>query len=159
MTQRCLLVLACAFVVAPCAPNAQTVVADFVIPEVAKTPYRYVSARPVDADGNPATDEWLLRYEQPPEAGPTESPWIWNQQYRVVAIRNGRLCIGPWFRPLIEPTEEATVELRRYPDGRDRFLVNMTLGLEELPPTEHTPGRPAQTYTRVRVVDLDVPGC
>lgn len=44
----------------------------------------YVDVRPVDADGNPATDEWLVFAPQ-------------TAEFRVVAIHASGVCFGDKF--------------------------------------------------------------
>jgi len=50
-----------------------------------------VTITPIDADGDPATEEWAVRQPATLVDGQFVEAW------RVVAIR-GRLCVGEWFR-------------------------------------------------------------
>lgn len=40
----------------------------------------------IDADGNPHTEEWAIESLE-------------THQWRVVAVRSGVICAGPWFTP------------------------------------------------------------
>lgn len=49
---------------------------------------------PLDTDGDATTDEYLIGPSERRPGGPDESGG-WDR--RVVAIRDGQLCFGPWF--------------------------------------------------------------
>jgi hypothetical protein len=71
-----------------------------------------VSATPVNADGNPATEEWLI-----------QSRDSLNPRYRVVAVRNGGLCVGEWFNPIPEGQFGTHPVLGRI-GNRDVLVIN-----------------------------------
>lgn len=77
-----LLFLALGLVWGLTAPIAAQQVAITVDP--AQLQMGYVDVRPVDADGNPATDEWLVYAPQ-------------TAQFRVIATQGARICSGETF--------------------------------------------------------------
>jgi hypothetical protein len=87
----------------------------------------------IDADGNPATQEWAIQY---------------NGQWRVAAIRSS-ICLGPWFDPRgippgvpFWPYSSPVVSIERL-GTRDVLTVT----------NAQAPGSP------VRVFSLDAPPC
>jgi hypothetical protein len=66
---------------------------------------------PVDTDGNPHTNEWVVQSAELPRLG----------QWRVVAERPGGLCIGEWFDPRESPASAITLVRE---GGRDKLLVS-----------------------------------
>ena len=98
-----------------------------------------VTPHMVETDGNPATEEWAIQG--------TFFGFSVNQggNWRVVAVRNGGLCVGEWFNP-----GAGTVALTRGVDGRSRLLVTETAYNWKVN------NIPQQT---ARVVLLDTPNC
>jgi len=148
------------------AAAAQTRSAEFTLPDdiYRDDVYRFVSVQPVEADGNPATGEWLIHEEPAVDDTPcvtlgrdnlpgvpcVRAPEpIMHQWYRVVSVRAGVLCRGAWFRASSIAYPDATMQLTRI-NGRDRFLI-----------TERRPiwwgDRGGQTV--LTVIDLDAPAC
>lgn len=91
-----------------------------------------VEAWPIDTDGHPETEEWLVRAPA--------TPFTFITTYRVVAVREDArdgLCIGDWFNPRAT-TPYAKIALMRL--GRvDKLRVD-------------EPGT-------LRIVSLDTPPC
>jgi hypothetical protein len=54
-----------------------------------------ITVQPVDADGDRATEEWLVTKMD-------------ERTFRVVAQRDGRYCVGEWFTPLPPNTRPFT---------------------------------------------------
>jgi hypothetical protein len=128
---------------------AQNVSVSFVIPRafINDLPWevidRSVTARPIDADGDPATGEWLLS---------NASDLATSRWFRVVAVRNGATCSGSWFRAWRVEFGTAAIDLAHV-NGRDRLLVNW------LQPVNWPVYSDTETVHGVTVVDLLVPAC
>lgn len=85
---RCALMLSVGLLCAASA-NAQTIERTIEVNEPA---WGLVDAMPVEADGDPATREWLVSF-------PAASDLTYNTRLLVVAERLGRTCVGDWFSP------------------------------------------------------------
>jgi hypothetical protein len=85
-----------------------------------------VYAHPVDTDGTPLTEEWAVQHQD-------------TQHWRVIAVRGGGLCIGPWFDP--RPSAMYGVSIGTVA-GRSKLLV-----------------APAFTSATLTIVSLQTPGC
>jgi hypothetical protein len=137
-------VFVAAVVVVASSVSAQTTALDVPVPvdvtEGIANPTGFVM-RPVEADGNPSTPEWLIRH-----VPPLGSAWtypIWADWYRVVAIGSTGTCQGPWFSP-------AT-----YTEGQvNIYFVN---GHDEMHVTYRYTAPPSAE--RFRVVNFDRPPC
>ncbi len=68
----------------------------------------------VDTDGDTDTREWLVR---------PLSQWSGQPMYRVAAIRDGRVCAGPWFHVAPDPTLPLFVDVSLQLVGRTHKLV------------------------------------
>lgn len=90
--------------------QAQTVVATL---ELASLGFgRIDTPRLVDIDANPLTREWLIHAKpRPAQQHVAIRP---ANRYRVVAEREGRLCVGAWFfAGPVSTAPDATVEVQR----------------------------------------------
>lgn len=76
--------------------------------------YGNIDAQPVEVDGNPATEEWLL----------WEQTFLGTGRMRVVAVR-ASLCVGDWFDP--KQSSISTVRVERFGD-RDKLTVRNASG-------------------------------
>lgn len=130
------LVLVLAFVLVASASVASAQAIEQVI-DLAGLGWGAITAQPIDTDANPSTDEWLVQPASDPRP----------LKFRVVAVRNGRLCIGDWFFPRLNLHGFAlldgyTVEKR---EGRDKLIFLMHFGMPE--------------WRELTVVSLDTPEC
>jgi hypothetical protein len=126
--------------------SAQTTALDVPVPvdvtEGISNPTGFVM-RPVEADGNPATSEWLIRH-----VPPIGSAWtypIWADWYRVVAIGSTGTCQGPWFAPASTTSTEGQVDIYSV-NGHDEMHVRYRYTAP-------------QSEERIRVVNLVRPPC
>jgi hypothetical protein len=97
-----------------------------------------VQAIPVDTDGNPNTEEWAVQGTD-----------FWDTQnantgkWRVVAVRQGGLCVGDWFDP--RPVPQAAASIVRI-NGRDKLMATDASAF-------------SVGSGRLTIVSLDTPQC
>jgi hypothetical protein len=139
-------VFVAAMVVVASSVTAQTTALDMPVPagvmEGIVNPTGFVM-RPVEADGNPSTSEWLIRHVPPPG-----SEWtypIWADWYRVVAIGSTGTCNGPWFSPASTTYTEGQADIH-FINGHDEMHVTYR---NTAPPSAE----------RIRVVNFVRPPC
>ncbi len=95
-----------------------------------------VSARPVDTDGSPSTEEWLV-----------QRPF---NEFLVVTVRPGQVCVGEWFSPELPIWSATAVEIVR--DGPvDKLIFTVLSGFS-------FPIVTSGTHV-VKVIRLDTPSC
>lgn len=93
------LIAACALVMLSAAADAQTVE---TTTELESLGYGEIGTpRAIETDGDEHTREWLITRQ-----------FFIADQFRVLAIRDGRVCAGKWFQPLgfFPPAHDATIQ-------------------------------------------------
>ena len=98
----------------------------------------HIAIQPIDADGDPTTDEWLVRTLP-------NGPW----RYRVVAVRQQRICVGEWFSPVV--LSGFTILAGE--------VVEKRLGKDKLILTLQPFTRTGETQREVVVIALHIPPC